>query len=202
MPTSSSSAIARCARLALRPVGRCVRIVSMSWRPIVYSGLSEVSGSWNTAPISRPRTARIASYGRSSMRRPARRISPARDASRRVDQADDRGAGERFAGARFADHAQHLARARSRSSRRARRRACRAASGTRRAGARRRAAACVIGLHPRNARSARERRWQPASGRRERSSRRAAGSRRSARRSRRTGVQSCVHQRSSNCALM
>src|SRR5205823_9176803 len=37
---------------------------------------SDVSGSWNTAPISRPRTLRIASYGRLSMRRPDKRISP------------------------------------------------------------------------------------------------------------------------------
>ena len=76
MPTSSSKPIARL-RASASLIGRCVRIVSTSWRPTVYSGLSEVSGSWNTAPISRPRTVRIASYGRLSMRRPASRISPA-----------------------------------------------------------------------------------------------------------------------------
>ena len=48
--------------------------------------------------------------GRLSMRSPSSRISPAGDAARRLEQADDRGAGERFAGARFADHAEHLAR--------------------------------------------------------------------------------------------
>ena len=41
--------------------GRCAWIVSTSWRPIVYSGLSEVSGSWNTAPMRRLRTWRICS---------------------------------------------------------------------------------------------------------------------------------------------
>src|SRR5437660_7635670 len=75
MPTSSSSWIARL-RAACSLRSRCVRIVSVSWRPIGYSGLSDVSGSWNTAPISRPRTLRIASYGRLSMRRPDKRISP------------------------------------------------------------------------------------------------------------------------------
>ena len=41
--------------------GRWVRMVSVSWRPIVYSGLSEVSGSWKMAPFLRPRMARICS---------------------------------------------------------------------------------------------------------------------------------------------
>ncbi len=122
---------------------RCVRIVSISCRPIVYSGLSEVSGSWKIAPISRPRTRRIASAGRLSMRRPSRQDLAAADASRRVDQADDRRAGQRLAGAGFADDAEHLAAARSRTTRRRPRPACRAASEIRRAGARPRAAGCA-----------------------------------------------------------
>src|SRR5437763_835107 len=48
----------------------------MSWRPIGYKGFSDVNGSWNTAPISRPRTLRIDAYGSLSMRRPDSRISP------------------------------------------------------------------------------------------------------------------------------
>ncbi len=62
------------------------------------------------APIERPRTLRISSYGRLSMRRPSKRISPRADPPGRIEQADDRGAGERLAGARFADHAEDLAR--------------------------------------------------------------------------------------------
>jgi hypothetical protein len=38
--------------------------------------LSEVSGSWNTAPISRPRIRRISDGGRPSILRPSSRISP------------------------------------------------------------------------------------------------------------------------------
>ena len=51
------------------------------------------------------------------------------DAPGRVEQADDRGAGQRLAGARFADHAEDLARARCRRRRRRARRACRDGSG-------------------------------------------------------------------------
>ena len=62
------------------------------------------------APISRPRILRIASYGRLSMRRPAEADLAAGDAARRIDEADDRRAGQRLSGARLADDAQHLAR--------------------------------------------------------------------------------------------
>ena len=138
MPTSSRRPIARL-RAAASLMGRCVRIVSTSCRPTVYSGLSDVSGSWKTAPISRPRMVRIASYGRLSMRRPGEPDLAGGDAPRRIDEPDDRGAGQRLARAGLADHAQHLAGRDRRTRRRARRRACRGASGTRRAGPRRRA---------------------------------------------------------------
>ena len=69
------------------------------------------------------------------MRRPSSRISPAGDAARRLEQADDRHAGERLAGARFADHAEHLARRDRERDVVDRDRACRAASETRRADA-------------------------------------------------------------------
>ncbi|MRT33318.1 ATP-binding cassette domain-containing protein, partial [Xylella fastidiosa subsp. multiplex] len=62
MPVSSSSAIAR-ARACRASSRRWVRMASVSCWPTVNSGLSEVSGSWNTAPISRPRTRRICSSG-------------------------------------------------------------------------------------------------------------------------------------------
>ena len=60
MPVSWSRWIARW-RASSALTGRCVRIVSTSWRPTVYSGFSEVSGSWKIAPIWRPRTLRISS---------------------------------------------------------------------------------------------------------------------------------------------
>ena len=82
----------------------------MSCRPIVYSGLSDVSGSWNTAPISRPRTRRIASYGQIVDAAPGKADFAATDAPGRIDEPDDRGTGQRLAGARLADHAQDLAR--------------------------------------------------------------------------------------------
>ncbi len=63
------------------------------------------------------------------------------DASRRLEQADDRRAGQRLAGAGLADDAQHLAGRDVRTTRRRPRSACRAAWGTRRAGRARRAAA-------------------------------------------------------------
>ncbi len=76
IPVDCSSAMAR-ARACAALMFRCARIVSTIWRPIVYSGFSEVSGSWKIAPISRPRTLRISSGGRLSMRRPFSLISPA-----------------------------------------------------------------------------------------------------------------------------
>ena len=79
-PGCRSPAAARTARwrASAALTGRCVWIVSISCRPIVYSGFSEVSGSWKIAPIWRPRILRICSYGRLSMRRPSKRISPPR----------------------------------------------------------------------------------------------------------------------------
>ena len=65
------------------------------------------------------------------------------DAAGRIDQADDRRAGQRLARAGFADDAEHLARARWRTRRRRRRPACRGGSETRRAGPRRPAAAAT-----------------------------------------------------------
>ena len=57
MPTafSSSSALERATRLV---TSRCSRTASISWRPIVCTGFSEVIGSWKIIEISSPRTAR------------------------------------------------------------------------------------------------------------------------------------------------
>ena len=88
---------------------RWVRMVSISWSPIRYSGLRLVSGSWKIMPIRLPRIRRISSGGRLSIRMPDETDLAAGDAAGRIDQADDRKAGDGFSGAGFADHAQHLA---------------------------------------------------------------------------------------------
>jgi hypothetical protein len=79
--------------------GRWVRMVSTSCRPTVYSGFSEVSGSWKMAPILRPRMLRIC-----VVRQVVDALAPAagsrrRDAPRWLQQPDDGRAGERLAGA-------------------------------------------------------------------------------------------------------
>src|SRR3954469_16187955 len=48
----------------------------MIWSPTLYSGLSEVRGSWKIIPIRLPLIRRNSSGGRLSMRRPDKRISP------------------------------------------------------------------------------------------------------------------------------
>jgi len=60
MPVACSRPIAR-RRASAASTSRWVWIVSVSWRPIVYSGFSEVSGSWKMAPMRRPRRRRICS---------------------------------------------------------------------------------------------------------------------------------------------
>ena len=75
MPVSSSRRTARL-RASCALTSRWVTIVSTSCWPTVYSGFNEVSGSWKMAPMRRPRTWRICSYGRLSIRRPSKRISP------------------------------------------------------------------------------------------------------------------------------
>ncbi len=76
MPTRESSSTARAWDWAL-VMARCVSTVSVSWRPMVSTGLSEVIGSWKIMPISRPRTRRISSSDRARRLRPLKRISPA-----------------------------------------------------------------------------------------------------------------------------
>src|SRR4029077_12203149 len=46
------------------------------WSPTLYSGLSEVRGSWKIMPIRFPLIRRVSSGGRLSIRRPDSRISP------------------------------------------------------------------------------------------------------------------------------
>ncbi len=65
------------------------RIVSTIWKPIVYTGLSAVIGSWKITAISRPRTCRSAAPDRPTsslplslalpLARPFTGSSPSRD---------------------------------------------------------------------------------------------------------------------------
>ncbi len=75
IPTRARSSMARRSAVA-RSAPRCCCSVSVSWRPMVSTGLSDVIGSWNTMPISLPRTARISSGDRPSRSRPPNRIWP------------------------------------------------------------------------------------------------------------------------------
>ena len=95
------------ASLVLPP--RCVWMVSISWLPIDTSGLRAVSGSWNIAPILRPR---IAPHGvfTQVVDALARQGNLATgDAPGRLEQTNDGSAGQGFAGTRLTHHAQHLA---------------------------------------------------------------------------------------------
>ena len=56
-----------------------------------------------------PRSSRSSASGRPTSSRPSKRIEPPDDAARRIDQADDREAGDGLARARLADQPQHLA---------------------------------------------------------------------------------------------
>jgi hypothetical protein len=109
-PGCRSPAAGRPRARAPRPAltGRWVRMVSTSCRPTVYSGFSEVSGSWKMAPIACRGSGASARQVVDALA--AEQDLAAGDAPRRLEQADDGRAGERLAGARFADHAQDLAR--------------------------------------------------------------------------------------------
>ena len=89
------------------------------WLPIVCSGDSEVIGSWKILPMRLPRSARISGPSRGSFRMSVGRAGRLRDrrtgcgplTRRRARQdAHDRLADHRFAGAGFADQRRHLAR--------------------------------------------------------------------------------------------
>ena len=76
IPTCRSRSTAR--RLAAAsPVPRWRSMVSTSCCSTVCSGLRLVSGSWKIIPIRLPRSLRFSASSRLSMRRPARRTSPA-----------------------------------------------------------------------------------------------------------------------------
>ena len=59
---------------SVRDSPSCSMIVSVIWRPIVNTGLSDVIGSWNTIEMSLPRMARIARSERVSRFLPSKRI--------------------------------------------------------------------------------------------------------------------------------
>ena len=109
MPTRPSSSIARlCA--AVRSMPRCCSSVSVICRPIVSTGFSEVIGSWNTMPMSPPRTFAHLGIREFIRSRPANTNLTSRDASGRIgDQPQDRQRADRLARAAFADDGDGLA---------------------------------------------------------------------------------------------
>ena len=76
MPTCRRRSTAR-RRASRSPVARCRLMVSTSCCSTVCNGFRLVRGSWKIIPIRLPRSFRFSPSPRSSMRRPARRISPA-----------------------------------------------------------------------------------------------------------------------------
>ena len=80
MSTSRSSSTARS---PARAAGTCPCATwpSMTWRPIVNTGLSVVVGSWKTMPTSRPRMRRSASASSVVISTPSSSIEPSRRAS-------------------------------------------------------------------------------------------------------------------------
>ena len=74
------------------------------------TGLSVIIGSWKIIAMRLPRIcAQLAPAAASRRSSPFEQDAAADDAARRVDQAEDRVAGHRLAGAGLADQAQHLA---------------------------------------------------------------------------------------------
>ncbi len=89
---------------------RCSSSASVSWRPMVSTGLSEVMGSWKIMAMRLPRIWRISSS--SSLRRssPSKMISPATILPGRIgDEPHDRECGDALAAAGLADEAEGLA---------------------------------------------------------------------------------------------
>ena len=119
-PPGASISIARSPRLRLVQ-RRCSRIVSIIWLPTVWTGLNDVIGSWKTS-ADLAAADRRASAGPSRVEpRPGRstvavrpsgrsRISPAHDAARPLDDAEDRARGHALAAAALADDAERAAR--------------------------------------------------------------------------------------------
>ena len=110
MRTSSSISIARALRLLRREL-RCGRgsPSTICW-PIVWTGLSEVIGSWKIIDILPPRSVRRSSGERPSRSRPSNRTaSPSTVPGGLGDQPHDRERGHALAAAGFADQPDGLA---------------------------------------------------------------------------------------------
>ncbi len=69
MPTSASNAIARFLASA-GPMPMCMRSTSVSWKPTVNTGFSDVIGSWKIIEMSAPRILRNSSWPSSTRFRP------------------------------------------------------------------------------------------------------------------------------------
>src|SRR6266850_1810493 len=77
MPTRPRSSMAR-ARDCAELIPKWISVGSVSWRPTVSTGLSEVIGSWKIMAISRPRIRRIWSSGSWRRSRPLNKTRPPR----------------------------------------------------------------------------------------------------------------------------
>ena len=82
---------------------------SIIWVSMRSTGLSVIIGSWKIMAISRAADGAQLVLGRPTSSSPAKPDRAFDDAARRIDQAEDRQAGDGLARARFADQPQHLA---------------------------------------------------------------------------------------------
>ncbi len=107
MPTMSSNSTARSSAAAL-DMSLCERIISATWLPILWVGLSADSGSWKIIEMRLPRCARICLLCSPTSSWPCTLTEPSILADV-GQQAHGREEGHRLAGTALADHAEHLA---------------------------------------------------------------------------------------------
>ncbi len=108
MPTWRNSSTTR-RPAAADDIRRCARSASAICRPTRCTGLRLLRGSWNTIATRSPRSRRRRAPGSRSRSVPSNRTAPADDPRHRRQQAHDREAQQRLAGAALADDRQRLA---------------------------------------------------------------------------------------------
>ena len=104
--------------LPARPGGctfSCARTVSTICVSMLRTGLRVIIGSWKIIAIRRPRSLRISLGGKPDEILALEQDAPARHPARRIDEPEDREAGDRLARSGFADEPEHFAARRPRS---------------------------------------------------------------------------------------
>ncbi len=81
--------------------GSCAAIASRIWSAMVSTGFSVIIGSWNTIAMRRPRTRRSASFGEADELLALEPDRAGDDPAGRIDEAEEREAGDALARARI-----------------------------------------------------------------------------------------------------